>query len=313
MKEITSKFSDLNILVIGDIGVDFYSQGEVKRISPEAPVPVLNVEKEWKKLGLAANVAENLSSLGIKCSLLGLSGDDTLADEMKKLAEDSNIEIHCFKDPSRRTILKQRVLAGNQQICRIDYEDHNPFESLEVKEWITSNISKFDGVIIQDYGKGFLTEENLKIIIDECRAHHIFVAVDPSITKDPSVYKSVDLFKPNKKEASFISRSFGKIEIDPDFLRTSLGVKSLVITKGAEGMLISNKNEKKLVPTFSKEVYDVSGAGDTSIAVLTASLVAGSTLEQAATLANIASGLVIQKVGTATIDIEEFKNEVNKL
>ncbi len=306
-EEILSNFEKLNILVIGDIGIDKYTQGEVKRISPEAPVPILNVDKEWDKLGLAANVAENLATLKVKVSMMGLAGDDESLEVLNHLFEKSSIENLTLIEQKRKTTVKQRVLAGNQQICRVDFEDTFPTkQTQELLAKLEKSLDKYDGIILQDYGKGYLTKESLELILKLLNSKNKFIAIDPSVTKELSDYKGATLFKPNFKEATFFTRALGQHEVSIKDLQGNLGAKFFSMTKGSEGMFVRSDSEISQVKTFSREVFDVSGAGDTALAVLTCSLISGASLVESASLANLASGVVVGKVGTATVNQEEI-------
>ncbi len=306
-KEILAKFSDQKIAVIGDVGIDLYTQGDVERISPEAPVPVLGVSKEWKKLGLAANVAENLKTLGAAPTLIGLVGTDETAKELQLICDERSIDHLFIEDDSRTTTLKQRVMAGNQQICRVDYES-SELISDDLSENLLSHIdtSLFDGFIIQDYGKGLFTPSNLKKIITKIKSVNKMIMVDPSVKKSIKDYYGCSLFKPNYKEAQSFSKELGSSKVELQGLREASGAEAVTMTKGAEGIYLLNSEFNERVETASIAVFDVSGAGDTTLSTLTSCLLSGANLKEAAQLANLASAIVVGKVGTATVTCDEI-------
>lgn len=328
-QEITSKFHQLDpIVVVGDVGIDKYTFGEVKRISPEAPVPVLEVTKEWLKLGLAANISHNLNTLGVKSTLCGVVGNDNNANIFDNLLEDEKLNTWgIVRSSERPTIFKERVTTNTQQICRIDYESSKSIDEtteqkvlLRVKEFVTTH----KAIIIEDYAKGTLTQSLISSLISQFSSNGLLVAVDPGRSTPPLYYKGASLLKPNLLEAKSMVESLGykekKLETMAKILVDKLNLKMLVITLGAEGMAlldVKNQPELKIIPTVANEVFDVSGAGDTAISVLTSSLLAGATLEEAAWIGNCASGVVVGKKGTATVNLEElnlfFQNLVKKI
>lgn len=318
-EEILQSYSKVrNIAVLGDVGVDKYTAGRVDRISPEAPVPVVRVEKEWVKLGLAANVSDNFSELGIKTTLCGVIGDDQHAHVFEELLEDRNLSTWgLVRSKERATTFKERIVAGGQQICRVDYETVDATDA-ESKAALISRLKEFandiDALIIEDYAKGLfdkeLTQEVIKIFKDQGK----LVCVDPSRSSNPMIYKGADLFKPNLKEAKLVLKSLGldenlSAEKMCEALMKELDLSQVVITLGAQGMISLDKKSGacKRIPTMAKDVFDVSGAGDTSIALLCASLVAGASLEEASVMANIGAGIVVGKRGTATVSRQEMK------
>lgn len=323
--EITSKFNNLEpIVVVGDVGIDKYTFGEVKRISPEAPVPILEVTKEWLKLGLAANISHNLNTLGVKSTLCGVVGDDNNANLFDNLLEDEKLNTWgIVRTKSRPTIFKERVTTNTQQICRIDYESSDPIDQ-DTEQKILLRVDKFiethKALIIEDYAKGTLTKDLISSLISKFKLAGKLVAVDPGRTTPPLYYKGANLLKPNLSEAKIMVESLGykekKLETISAILVDKLQLDMLVITLGADGMaLLDVKNQPvlKIIPTVANEVFDVSGAGDTAISVLTSSLIAGATLEEAAWIGNCASGVVVGKKGTATVDLVELHNFFTKL
>lgn len=318
--EITSKFNSIDpIVVVGDVGIDKYTFGEVRRISPEAPVPVLEVTKEWLKLGLAANISHNLRTLGVKSTLCGVVGDDSNANVFDNLLEDEKLNTWgIVRTKSRPTIFKERVTTNTQQICRIDYESSDYIDE-ETEQKILLRMDEFvknhQALIIEDYAKGTLTKSLIASLISKFKSNGRLVAVDPGRSTPPLFYKGATLLKPNLSEAKIMVENLGykekKLENIAKILIEKLDLQMLVITLGAEGMaLIDTKiqSELKIIPTVANEVFDVSGAGDTAISVLTSALLSGATLEEAAWIGNCASGVVVGKKGTATVNLEELNS-----
>ena len=301
-----------NVLVFGDIILDRYISGTVDRVSPEAPVPVLKPSKEDLRLGGAANVAVNLSSLGLKATLIGVTGKDDLSDEVKVLLKKNKIR-NALSKSVNPTISKLRFLAGQQQLIRIDSE-----EKFNEADW-KSSLSNFRKhirldenkvLVISDYGKGTL--KNIPLIIKEARKLNKIILVDPK-GDNFSKYKFANIITPNFNE--FV-KIVGKIERETDItikgkeLIHSLKLSALLITRGADGMTLLQKKRGKIVrddfPTEAKDVFDVSGAGDTVIASIAAGLAGGFDLSESINLANIAAGIVVGKSGTATVSKEEI-------
>lgn len=316
--EITNKFNQLSpIVVVGDVGIDKYTFGEVRRISPEAPVPVLEVTKEWLKLGLAANISHNLKMLGTESTLCGVVGEDNNANVFDSLLEDEKLNTWgIVRSAARPTIFKERVTTNTQQICRIDYESSD-YINAETENKLISRIDEFSkthsAVIIEDYAKGTLTEKVIAYLISKFKSEGKLVAVDPGRSTPPLYYKGANLLKPNLAEARAMVESLGhkekRLEEMAKILVDKLNLDKLVITLGADGMaLLDTKGqpELKIIPTVANEVFDVSGAGDTAISVLTSSLLAGASLEEAAWIGNCAAGVVVAKKGTATVDLQEL-------
>jgi rfaE bifunctional protein kinase chain/domain len=323
--EITGKFSTIEpIVVVGDVGIDKYTFGEVKRISPEAPVPVLEVTKEWLKLGLAANISHNLNTLGVKSTLCGVVGEDNNANIFDTLLEDEKLNTWgIVRTKSRPTIFKERVTTNTQQICRIDYESSEDINEETEKKLIArfDEFAKTHGaVIIEDYAKGSLTKNVIAYLIAKFKEEKKLVAVDPGKSTPPLYYKGANLLKPNLLEAKAMVASLGykenNLETMASILVDKLELDMLVITLGGDGMAlldVKNQPKMKIIPTVANEVFDVSGAGDTAISALTSSLLAGATLEEAAWIGNCASGVVVAKKGTATVDLKELHHFYNQL
>ncbi len=319
--DIISQFSKKNILVFGDMGVDRYTVGVVERISPEAPVPIVLVTHEWDKLGLSANVADNITAVGAKSSVVGLVGNDFTAKEFVELLETSRIKASgLVKDSSRRTVLKERIETDRQQLMRVDYENLaalTPAIEAKLLAQFKTALKTADCVIIQDYAKGTLTEKLIQAAIKETKRAKKWLLIDPHSSRPIHWYEGGTVFKPNLKEAERLS---GVSIVDDESLCVA-GQNLLkfsksdwvVITRGKDGMAIFSKKSKKvdLIPTFAREVFDVSGAGDTVVAIMALSLVSGATLIQASVLANMAAGVVVAKRGTATVKIDEILQQID--
>lgn len=304
------KFSGRNILLIGDIGVDEYVLGEVKRISPEAPVPVLEVESEDTRLGLAANVAQNIRSLGGNPITLSVIGSDSGGKSLIQLFESHELDTsYLLTDPDRATTRKTRMMAKHHHVVRVDYETRQ-FLSLPIQEQLikrlNSLIPECDAVILQDYGKGVITPEVIRATVQFAQQFGKRVYVDPHRTHRAEFYSGCDLIKPNYDEALALTgidpddlkREPNRNQILGDTLKLRSRASQVVMTQGRDGMTIFNDGGHAVkVPTFAKEVFDVTGAGDTVIATLTLGCSVGMPLEEACLLANFAAGIVVGKVG----------------
>ena len=326
-EELTNQFQKIKpIIVLGDLGIDKYTYGEVKRISPEAPVPVLEVSKEWEKLGLAANISHNLQTLDVPSTLCGVVGEDDKAKRFEVLLEETNLKTWgVVRSPGRPTIFKERITTGTQQICRIDYEDVSDIHQETAKKLgdrVEDFLDDHGAVILEDYAKGTLTKELIQRVIKVCNNAKMLCCVDPGRSTPPSYYKGASLLKPNLLEAKMMVENLGftyekkNIEEIAAILIDKLDLDQLVITLGAEGMaLLSREGDGKIhiIPTVAQEVFDVSGAGDTTISLLTAGLLAGGTLEEAAWLGNCGAGVVVAKKGTATVNLLELRKFYDRL
>jgi rfaE bifunctional protein kinase chain/domain len=314
--QLLSRFREQRVAVLGDVGIDRYTQGRVDRISPEAPVPIVAVEKETLKLGLAANVADNIVALGGSAELTGVVGKDKDAHDLEALLKEKALPVEgLVPDSSRRTILKERIVAETQQMLRVDYEDTHSLSSGVQKRVLSSAlkaVKRASALIIEDYSKGLLNEVMMKAVITAALKRKIPVLVDPHLKTPARWYSGATLLTPNKKEAEALAGM--RIESDETLLRAGHAIMretradSLIITLGKDGMAIFKSAQAKpvLIPTFAREVYDVSGAGDTVISVLALSLASGAKLEEAAFVSNLAAGVEVSKRGTATVSPQEI-------
>ena len=310
--KMTENFQKVKIAVLGDLMLDDYIIGKVERISPEAPVPVVNVEEEKFVLGGAANVVNNLSKLGAEVYCLGVIGT---GHNSRRLLSAFDEEIHVegiIRSEERPTIVKKRVLSGNHQLLRLDWEDSSPI-SKDLEEEVLKRFfdisNKIDAIILSDYNKGVLTKRVSQEIIRICREKNIVVTVDPKPVNIQNYYGASSI-RPNRKEdyqcvGASMTYDIETLGMD---LRKQYQLETVLITRSEEGMSLY-ENEIYTVPTFAKEVYDVTGAGDTVISVFTLSKVAGASWKEAAEIANTAAGLVVGKVGTSTVSIEEIQEE----
>lgn len=291
--------------------------GSVDRISPEAPVPVVWVQEERLKLGLAANVAENVQVLGGHPFLVGVAGNDRSGDDFRDLLTRAEISSqYCVVDASRRTIVKERVVSEQQQLLRIDYESlHFSAESrIDVERQAMEQVKAIldqgvDSILVEDYAKGFVTPELIQKTVALATEYGKPVWVDPNMKSKLSSYRGAAMLTPNRKEAEALTGSSDVQEAGRILIRET-GARWAVITLGKDGMAVFENGRDGFdhVPTFAREVFDVSGAGDTVIATLALALSSPSgTLEVAVELANIAAGLVVGKRGTATVTVEEIR------
>jgi len=314
LERLVRDFAKARILVVGDIMVDRFIWGKVSRISPEAPVPVVLIDRETFLFGGAANVVHNIHTLGGSVSLCGVVGDDDLGQRILKGLEEVGVQTDgIFVEQGRQTTVKTRVIAHQQQVVRIDREttDHLKRSTLrDVLNFIHDHMKDFDSIVLSDYGKGLLTRGLIRSLIKKARQTKTCVLVDPKV-KNFFSYRGASVITPNTTEASAAS---GMAITDlPSLKRTGrvllrrLRCDILLVTRGEEGMAVFEPHKEPfLVPTVAKEVYDVTGAGDTVIGTMALGLAAGASTRAAANLANYAAGIVVGKVGTATVDREEL-------
>ncbi len=313
---LLEKLQSTRVLVVGDIMLDRFIYGHVTRISPESPVPVLAVKREDAMLGGAGNALRNLNGLGAHGHIISLIGTDQQGLDIREqimglgFSDDGLIE-----NDSRPTIVKTRFLAGHQQLLRTDAENAEIIDDVtakQVKNKVDACIDGFDAVIISDYGKGFLRRDVIAHIIASARAHNIPVIVDPK-GQDFSIYKGATAITPNKKELSEATKGH-KVDLDEDIIAAAhmvideCGVDSVIATRSSDGISVVTKDAAPVhIRSQDIEVFDVSGAGDTVIAAIAATIGAGGNLAQAALVANIAGSIVVTKVGTASIKISELR------
>ena len=299
--------SNAKILVVGDVMLDRYWYGSVERISPEAPVPIVQVEKEEDRIGAAANVAFNVVSLGAKASLLSVIGDDAVGQELKRLIAQSGIEGHLHFDQEMKTTVKLRVIGRHQQLIRIDFESPPQREVLaSLTDLFSQLLPSQDCILFSDYGKGGLA--HISKMISLAKAAHKTVLIDPK-GKDYSKYTGADLITPNKSELIAVIGAWKteqELSEKAQNLRQSLQLKNLLLTRSEEGMTLFDEQGSLHVPAQAREVFDVTGAGDTVIATLASLVGSGLTIREAVPLANKAGGIVVGKFGTATISYQEL-------
>jgi D-beta-D-heptose 7-phosphate kinase/D-beta-D-heptose 1-phosphate adenosyltransferase len=313
-------FKDTKVLVIGDIMLDRFIWGNVNRISPEAPIPIVQVNHESEMPGGAANVATNISALKGQAYVCGLVGQDTWGINLIQELNSHNINTSTIiQDPDRTTTVKDRIIAQNQQIVRIDREDTHdisPQQLITLKNILQDILPKMNLVIIEDYGKGLISADLIQHIISLAHKHDVKVAVDPK-EKHFDFYKDVSVITPNHHEAE---KATG-ITITDNLSLNACGNKLLhdlncvavLLTRGEQGMsLFQQSKAPHHISTIAKEVYDVSGAGDTVIATFSLALASGASLEEAAFLSNIAGGIVVGKLGVGTVTPAELEKTLCK-
>ena len=318
--QLKKNFKGKRIAVIGDMMLDIYFWGDVRRISPEAPVPVLEVENEFYRFGGAANVALNISSLTGIAEPIGVIGCDNFGINFKSLLSDQKISHHgIIEDNSRPTTAKTRVIADNQHIVRIDKESKEAINKniqSKIFEYVKSEIDNLDGMILQDYNKGVLSSSLIAQLIELANKNKILVTVDPKFNNFYE-YKNVTVFKPNRKEAEDILGMKIKSDADITFagntLLKKLNAKNILLTLGEGGIAVFEKGKpEKRMPTKARKVADVSGAGDTVISTLTMALAAGANIYEASYLANYAGGIVCEEVGIIPIEIDKLFDTVSQ-
>jgi len=306
------RFNSLKILVIGDLILDEFIWGNVRRISPEAPVPVVEVERESLRLGGSANVVNNLNALGCKVALCGVVGNDLNGSRLTGLLKEMDVDCSGIVEKKNRpTAIKTRVIARHQQVVRFDKEKAFP-ASRQTRERIIAYIKavagSLDAVIISDYGKGVISKELLEDLIPMITAQKIPIAVDPKLLNFP-FYKGVTVITPNHHEAA--EASGFDTEDGENILKAGKALlkkqdsDSILITRGENGMSLFEKSgDITHIPTVARDVYDVTGAGDTVIATVALALASGASMKEAAFMSNYAAGIVVGKLGTATTSVD---------
>lgn len=297
----------VRILVVGDVMLDRYWFGEVNRISPEAPVPVVRVERSEERLGGAANVARNAAALGAKTGLLGIVGGDDSGGIVARMVQETGIANYLVQDPSIATIVKLRVIGRQQQLLRIDFEAPPADNVLRDKlSHFNALLPDYDVIVLSDYAKGGLV--SVADMIKVAKAAGKTILVDPK-GSDFSPYAGASILTPNKAELRGIVGNWSteeELAAKVEKLRTSLRLDALLLTRSEEGMSLYEAHQVTHFPAMAREVYDVSGAGDTVIATLSVMLGAGLPLAEAAALSNRAGGIVVGKLGTATVSEAEL-------
>lgn len=313
-QDLLKKISHVRILVIGDVMLDHYIWGDATRISPEAPVPVVDIARDSYTAGGAANVALNIASLGAQCTLAGFLANDEAGAKLSKILAEKNISTIATPGTGA-TIVKTRVLVQHQQLCRLDREaapSAYRIDPSKIETLFGQAIKDCDAVVFSDYAKGILTDELVERVTQLARAAGKLLALDPK-PKRKLHFHDLDLITPNRREALQLAgiepelhTAFPATEVCAE-LHRRYATRNLVITLSEDGMLLSADGEiGKTIPTAAREVFDVSGAGDTALASLVLALAAGSNLETAAHFANAASGVVVGKLGTATVTPAEL-------
>ncbi len=309
VRQNINKLDQKKVIIIGDIGLDEYVFGSVRRISPEAPVPVVEVESQEFRLGLAANVAQNISSLGGVPYLLSIVGSDSAAEDLRQLLKNADVSTEgLITSPDRPTTRKTRIMVQNHHVVRVDYERkqflNEETERLLFKK-LGEQIDSCVAVIVQDYAKGVLSKSLISKIVNLAHQKNKKVLADPNRLTPIDYYAGVDLMTPNYEESVALSH-FVVDSLRPDKdeitkigfeLMKSIGSTNMVITRGKEGMSLFQNSQVTEMPTFAKQVADVTGAGDTVIAAIALAWGAGFSLENACALANLAAGIVVAKVG----------------
>jgi len=313
---ILTAIRKLRLLVIGDVMLDHYIWGDATRISPEAPVPVVHVDRDSYAAGGASNVALNLCALGAQAELIGIVGDDSAAEQLQQLLAPKGVVFdQRFRRTQVPTIVKTRVIVRNQQLCRLDRENapaDYAMNDLLDSAWFADKVKNVDAVILSDYAKGVITNPVFKIVEHHCKSLGKLLALDPK-PKRKLVFNAVDLMTPNLVESLELAginmshHDAFPAEAVCKAIWERYHPRELIVTLGADGMLLSREGVVgKRIPTRAREVFDVSGAGDTVIAALTAARATGATLEHSADFANHAAGVVVAKLGTATASPEEI-------
>jgi len=313
-----SRFKNARILIIGDLMLDVFIRGKVKRISPEAPVPVVEVVSESTHLGGGANVVKNICSLGGNVSVCGVVGSDyagkQVIKELKKLNADTSGVII---DRKRPTTIKTRIIAHHQQVVRFDRESRNDLDDHyadRISDFLYKNFKKFQVVTISDYGKGVISKRLFQNIVPLFKKKEFHIVVDPK-PKNYRIYNHISVLTPNTQEAGEMVGF--ELETESDFSKAGrkiireMNSEAVLITRSEHGMtLVTQKRERYDIPTVAKEVFDVTGAGDTVVALLSLGLASGLNMLESATIANYAAGIVVGKLGTASVTPEELLQSI---
>lgn len=314
--ELLDRARQVRVLVVGDAMLDVYLRGAASRISPEAPVPVVHVREEWRAMGGAANVAANAVALGAACELVACIGADRAGEELREELDEAGIESRgLVVMDHRRTTVKTRVMARNQQVVRFDIEEDGDVDEATERRIIAAlaeRAAECDVIVLEDYDKGVLTPPVIAAALEAGRARGVPVVVDPK-ARHFFDYVGATVFKPNQIELATALRAPVQAD-DPEWMdrtRRQLACSHLLVTLGEDGMaLMTDTGEYVRVPTVARSVYDVSGAGDTVIAVVAVAIAAGADPAEAAVLANHAAGIEVGKAGVAPVSAEELMEEI---
>ena len=321
VSELINGFSRLKVLIIGDLMIDSYTWGRVSRISPEAPVPVVNVIRRESRLGGAGNVVLNIASLGATAVICSVIGDDAPGRELQKIILDANLSTDgLIVEPGRMTTVKERIIAGSQQVVRVDSETENPI-SLSSQQallaLIKDSMSDVDVIIFEDYDKGVLSAELIQSVISMAKENNIPTVVDPK-RKNFFAYQGATLFKPNLHElrdglglmptdfdADHLAETVRKFKVSQEF-------SGVFVTLSERGVYIDFENDQHLIPAHIRQISDVSGAGDTVISIAACVLALGGSTEQIASLANLGGGLVCESLGVVPINLALLRKEAGQ-
>ena len=312
VEQILNEFSGKTILIVGDVMLDEFIWGKVGRISPEAPVPIVEVINETYRLGGAANVAANIRELGGKPVPIGVVGKDETGNRLLDLLKELGIESFAVARDDRPTTLKTRIIAHNQQIVRADWESRQPLSpqlNLALSTAFLRYLPQAGAVVVSDYDKGVVNRELLSTILPKAKAAGVPVFLDPKV-HHADYYRPITMITPNQREAELLTGMAipdqGALEDAGQKLLEKFECEYALITCGEEGMALFDHSVSHHLPTFAREVFDVTGAGDTVIATLALAHAAGAAMEESATLANHAAGIAVGKIGTATVTREEL-------
>lgn len=317
LRQLADALVGRRILVVGDLMLDEYLWGQVNRISPEAPIPIVDVQRVSLAPGGAANVAANVVALGGQATLVGVVGDDEAGQRLRLELAQRDISAQVVVDPSRPTTLKSRVMAHQQQVVRVDRENRQPIDgavAAELLDQVMAAADACDVILISDYGKGVVASETMAALVDRAQAQGRPLVVDPK-GADFSKYRGATIITPNQGEAG---RALGKEVEDEAMLEEVmrglldlLASQAVLVTRGELGMaLLERDGSLHYLPALARQVYDVTGAGDTVVGTLALALAAGASFLEAVALANYAAGVVVGKLGTATVGRSELKRAV---
>ena len=314
--KISDSFSQKSILVIGDVMLDKFMWGKADRISPEAPVPIISVDKISHSPGGAANVALNLSKLSANAHLLSIVGDDNESNLLEDNLVNDGVKVKFIKDAKKSTTTKTRIIAHGQQVVRTDYENNNDITSDQIKnikDALYEFSTEIDAIIIEDYNKGLLVKDCIETILDIAGKNNLLVYVDPK-RDNFFVYNKIRLFKPNMFEFESMinfdkqNKSFEELGKE---LREKINAEILMITRGAEGVSLFTDDNVQTIGTKARKVHDVSGAGDTAISAFVLADLSGANIEESAIISNYAAGRVCEEVGVVPISLEMIKDIVD--